>query len=287
MVEIQHVFQSQDELGEGPIWNTLEKRLYWLDIENCCYHTYQPSRGTHEIVEVGEKIGVLAFREKGGIVMATEHGFALWDPSNKKIEHLGDPEAEKPQSRFNDGAVDRRGRFWAGTLGDPYQNSLYRLDADLTIHKMETGIDISNGIGWSPDNKTMYFTDSTPAVIYAYDFDLDTGSLANRRVFADSSDRQGVPDGLTIDAEGFIWSARWGGWCLDRYDPTGKLERSISVPVECPTSVMFGNDELDSLYFTSARMEIPFEKRSQYPQAGDLFCFTPGVKGIAEPMFAG
>jgi L-arabinonolactonase len=287
MNEIMHVFAAQDELGEGPLWNPLEQKLYWVDIEKGCYHHFHPATGAHEIIQVGKRIGVLAFRHKGGMVMATERGFAFWDTQAKRLQHIGDPEADKPQTRFNDGAVDRLGRFWAGTLGDSYQNSLYRLDADLTIHKMESGIDISNGIGWSPDNRVMYYTDSSPQKIYAYDFDLPTGTISNKRVFVDSSDRPGSPDGLTVDAEAFIWSARWGGWCLERYDPAGKLERTVKVPVECPTSVMFGGANLDVLYFTSASIEIPKDKRSQFPLAGDLFCFQPGVKGLPEALFAG
>lgn len=287
MNPIQHILSVQDELGEGPLWNVLEQRLYWVDIERLCYHWLDPASGEHEMVPVGERIGVLAFRQQGGMVMATARGFTFWDAATRTFQRIADPEAHKPQSRFNDGAIDRRGRFWAGTLGDPFNNSLYRLDPDLSIHKMAEGIDISNGIGWSPDNRTMYFTDSTPQCIYAYDFDLESGAIANRRVFVDSRDRPGVPDGLTVDAEGCIWSARWGGWCIDRYDPEGRLLSTLQVPVECPTSVMFGGKELDRIYFTSARVDIPLESRGQFPLAGDLFCFEPGVKGLPEPSFAG
>lgn len=287
MSEVIHELTVQDELGEGPLWDPQDQDLYWVDIEQGCYHRYHPASGVHDLIQVGEKIGVLALRQKGGLVMATEKGFAFWDPIAKVLEHIADPEAHKPQSRFNDGAVDRKGRFWAGTLGDTNNNNLYRLDPDLSIHKMDTGIDISNGIGWSPDNRLMYFTDSTPCLIYVYDFDLETGSIENRRVFVDSSERKGVPDGLTIDTEGFIWSARWGGWCIDRYDPSGKLERSISMPVEFPTSVMFGGENLDQLFVTSARIEIPMAARSEYRYAGDLFRFQPGVTGLPETRFTG
>jgi L-arabinonolactonase len=287
MTEAIHELTVQDELGEGPLWDPQDQDLYWVDIENGCYHRYHPSTGVHEMVIVGEKIGVLALRQSGGMIMATEKGFAFWDPVAKNLERISHPEGDKPHSRFNDGSVDRKGRFWAGTLGDPYNNSLYRLDADLSVHRLDTGIDISNGIGWSPDNRVMYFTDSTPCKIYAYDFNLETGAIENRRVFVDSSDRPGVPDGLTVDVEGFVWSARWGGWCIDRYDPSGRLERSISVPVEFPTSVMFGGQNLDQLFITSARIEIPAHERSERHLDGDLYRIQPGVKGIPETRFAG
>lgn len=286
MTEVIHELVVQDELGEGPLWDPQDQDLYWVDIEQGCYHRYNPATGIHELVEVGEKIGVLVLRKKGGLLLATEKGFAFWDPVAKVLERIADPEAHKPQSRFNDGAVDCMGRFWAGTLGETYNNNLYRLDPDLTVHKMETGIDISNGIGWSPDNRVMYFTDSTPRKIYAYDFDSETGAIDNRRIFVDSSDRVGVPDGLTVDAEGFIWSARWGGWCIDRYDPQGKLERSVSLPVEFPTSVMFGGENLDQLFVTSARIEIPLDTRNQRQFDGDLFRVYAGIKGLPETRFA-
>ncbi len=198
-----------------------------------------------------------------------------------------DPEANKANTRFNDGAVDRMGRFWAGTLGDSYNNNLYRLDPDLSVHLMEKGVDISNGIGWSPDNRLMYFTDSSPKKIYVYDYDLATGEIENRRVFVDSADQPGVPDGMTVDADGYIWSARWGGWRINRYDPDGVLVGSIELPVEFPTSVMFAGSDLDRLYITSARVSIPQAMRAKRPLDGNLFVYEPGVRGIEEPFFAG
>lgn len=287
MVEVEHVLSVQNALGEGPIWHIGEKALYWVDIESSCYYRYDPVTGTHQRIDVGVKVGTLAFRAAGGFVMATAKGYATWEPTTRSLQVIGNPEPDKPNSRFNDGAVDRRGRFWAGTLGDPYRNGLYRLDPDGKIHTMDTGIDISNGIGWSPDNKTMYFTDSTPRHIYAYDFDLESGNISNRRLFIDSSNRPGLPDGLTVDQEGFIWSARWDGSCVERYSPTGKLDRRISVPARHTTSVTFGGDDLRDLYITSARGELNDEEQGQPSMDGDLFRIRLDVGGFPEPMFAG
>lgn len=287
MTEVFQVFASQDVLGEGPVWNPREQALYWVDIERSLYHRLEPSTGRHDLVEVGERIGVLAFRKYGGLVMATERGFAFWDPERKKLERIHDPESDKENTRFNDGAVDRRGRFWAGTLGDSFNNNLYRLDPDLGLHKMETGIDVSNGIGWSPDNRLMYYTDSSPKKIYVYDFDQTTGEIENRRVFVDSTDQAGVPDGMTVDSDGYIWSARWGGWRVNRYDPDGNLESTVEMPVEFPTSVMFGGKDLDLVYVTSASVMVPPEERDNVPLAGNLFSFEPGVKGLEEAFFNG
>lgn len=287
MSEVELVVDARDELGEGPRWNVQEQTLYWVDIEARRYHRLDPVSNQHEVIETGEKIGVLGFRQAGGLIMATERGFAFFDPITGTLEHIKDPEANKPQTQFNDGGVDRKGRFWAGTTGDPFQNSLYRLHPDRIVKVMETGVDVSNGIGWSPDNRIMYYIDSTPALIYAYDFDLETGEIDNRRVFVDHSSGPGVPDGLTVDAEGFVWVAFWDGWCIRRYDPHGKLERSIRLPVQYPTAVAFGGAYLTDLYITSALYEIPREERSDYPLAGGLFRISGIGHGIPEALFAG
>lgn len=287
MSRVEHVVAAQNELGEGPVWNSREKALYWVDIEDTCYYRFDPESRALQRVDVGTRIGALAFREAGGFVLAVEKGFAFWDPVARQLRMIDSPEGHKPLSRFNDGAVDRRGRFWAGTLGDTFNNALYRLDPGGRVSCMQTGVDISNGIGWSPDNRTMYFTDSTPAIIYAYDFDFDTGAITNRRVLVDSSDRPGVPDGLTVDQEGFIWSARWDGACIERYDQTGRLERTITVPAQFPTSVAFGGDDLRDLYITSARVELNAEKRQVPSMDGDLFRVRLDVGGLPEPYFAG
>jgi sugar lactone lactonase YvrE len=206
---------------------------------------------------------------------------------------MADPEAHKPFTCFNDGAVDRQGRFWAGTMCYPYdacgqpEGSLYRLDPDLSVHTMETGIGISNGIGWSPDNRLMYFTDSPLHMIYVYDFDASTGTIENRRPFVHTPDEKGFPDGLAVDSEGFIWSACWGGGKIKRYDPDGKVERTIRLPVQYPTSCAFGGESLDELYITSDSRAVSEEKRAQQPFAGDLFRLQAGIKGLEQPKFAG
>lgn len=287
MNEVELVLAVKDELGEGPVWHAGEQALYWVDINSGLYHRYQPDPGLHEVVQVGIKIGALAFRQKGGLVLAAEHGFYTFDPAANLLQPMGAPEKDKPHTRFNDGAVDRRGRFWAGTLGDPQNNNLYRLDPDGTIQRMDTGIDISNGIGWSPDNRVMYYVDSTPGLIYAYDYDIETGNLANRRVFVDRSDRKGVPDGLTVDAQGRIWTAIWGGFCLEVYSPAGQLEQVVDLPVEFPTSMAFGGPDLEDLYITSAQEEIPLSERDRHPLAGNVFRIRGVGRGLTEPAFAG
>ncbi len=292
MNELEHVLAVQNRLGEGPLWNVQEQALHWVDIANNCFYRYEPGTGKLETFDVGVPVGVLAMRAAGGLVMATKSGFAFWKRQDG-LRFIADPEADKAHTRFNDGAVDCRGRFWAGTMcglevacPQP-EGSLYRLDTDLSLHVMETNVGVSNGIGWSPDTRLMYFTDSPLHLISVYDFDAATGAIENRRPFVHTPDEKGVPDGLTVDSEGFVWSACWGGWKITRYDPAGKVERIIQLPVQYPTSCAFGGATLDELYITSAWTALSEEKRQQQPFAGDLFRLKVGIAGLEEPKFAG
>jgi sugar lactone lactonase YvrE len=289
MDQVEHILSINNQLGEGPLWNSDEQALYWVDIFEGCFYRLYTSTGEYQAIKVGLPIGVLAFRASGGLVMATKRGFAFWEPHNHSLHHIADPESGNPDSRFNDGAVDRQGRFWAGTMvdNDGPVGSLYRLDPDRSVHKMETGVTIFNGIGWSPDNKTMYYTDSPLYVIYAYDFDAATGCIANRRPFIRTPEGEGIPDGLTVDSQGFIWSARWGGWKVSRYDPAGKLEREVEVPVQNPSSCTFGGKDLDELYITTAWLGLNDAQQREQPWAGDLFRLQPGIKGLETPRYAG
>lgn len=287
MSHVETVLKVQNKLGEGPLWHPQEQRLYWVDIEAQRFHRLDPADGNHEVFEVGVLLGALAFREAGGLVLATQNGFAFWNETEQTPQFFNDPEADKPQARFNDGAVDPQGRFWAGTMGDGANNHLYRLDPDGTVHAMESGISIANGIGWSLDHKTMYFTDSTLRMIYAYDFDAATGAIENRRAFSHTPNEPGVPDGLTVDSEGFIWSARWDGWKITRYDPEGNVEREIKIPAQCPTSCTFGGLNLDQLYVTSAGIGLDWMERVRQPEAGNLFRINVGIRGLPEPKFLG
>jgi sugar lactone lactonase YvrE len=285
--EVEHVLAVQNRLGEGPRWNGEEQALYWVDIENDAFHRFDPATGEHERCVVGLPVGALGFRAAGGLILATRDGFAVWEPQTQALRFLADPEADRPESRFNYRSVDCPGRDWAGTLSSCPTRSHYRLDPDGSVHKMEKGLTISNGIGWSPDNRTMYLTDTPRNVIYAYDFDPAIGAIANRRPFVSSPDEPGGPDGLAVDSEGGVWSARWGGWKVTRYDPAGVVEREIRLPVECPTSCAFGGAGLDELYITSAWTGVDPAHRPAQPWAGDLFRVRVGIRGLPEHQYAG
>lgn len=285
MVEVEHLLSIGNELGEGPLWNQEEQKLYWVDIFAGNIHRMRPGDTGYETFSIGQPVGSMGFRASGGLILALKNGFHLWDHVTNATQFLSNPEADKPHIRYNDGAVDRKGRFWAGTMDDGGDSALYRYDPDGSIHVMQTGVTCSNGIGWSPDSRTIYYSDSQVYTVFAYDFDLESGELANQRVFVDR--RPGEPDGLTVDAEGCIWMAIWNGWTVERYDPNGKLMTRIDMPVQYPTCPIFGGPNMDELYVTSAWTLLGREGRKSQPLAGDLFRIHPGVKGVPEPKFAG
>ncbi|NLG98989.1 MAG: SMP-30/gluconolactonase/LRE family protein [Chloroflexi bacterium] len=290
MVELEHLVASQSKLGEGPVWHPQEQALYWLDILQGRLHRYDSYSHGHVVVELGMVVSAMGIRQNGGMVMATKKGFAFWDPTSGRFDFIDNPDPDESDNvRFNDGKTDRQGRFWAGKMGGSGSNSLFRLDPDCSTHRMENGISTSNGLGWSPDNRLMYFTDSDAKVIYVYDFDPQTGEISRRRDFAHIPDdpREGLPDGLAVDSQGYIWSARWGGWKIVRYAPDGSIDREIPMPVEFPTSCTFGGPDLTDLYITSAWVEVQPGKRGEQPMAGDVFRLKTEVQGLPEPYFMG
>ena len=292
MNELEHVVASQNIVGEGPLWSVNEQALYWVDIQGHTIHRLQPETGAHEVFSSGISVGVMAFRQSGGFVLATKHGFALWDRQTQVLHPLLDPEVGQTRKRFNDGAVDCRGRFWAATMSEEEEKHepvgvLYRLDPDSSIHIMETGLIVPNGIGWSPDNTVMYFTDSPKHIIYAYNFDQVTGDIERRRTFVYTPEEQGVPDGLTVDSEGYVWSAYWGGAKVIRYDPAGKVERVVNVPALQPSSCVFGGKALNELYITSAQAGLSDKQKKAYPLSGDVFRLKTTIRGLEKFSFAG
>ncbi len=287
MIEVEHLLSSGNKLGEGPLWHAREKALYWVDIEGECFYRLFPDTGKQDTYHVGQPVGCLAFRASGGLVLALRDGLGFWDFESQIFQLVINPEEGRQNARFNDGRIDRQGRFWAGTLGEDERSCLYRLDPDGSIHVMETGITISNGIGWSPDDQTMYYTDSPLRVIYAYDFDSASGAIKNRRPFVQVPEGEGFPDGLAVDSEGFIWSAHWDGWRITRYDPGGKVERVIPLPVQRPTSCTFGGPKLNQLYITSAWTGLSEADRREQSLAGNLLRIQTDVTGQQESEYLG
>ena len=279
-----------NSLGEGPVWDAGEGALYWVDIQAGLLQRWMPGTDQVERWTMPERVGALALRADRGLVLALASGFALFDPATDDLERRAAPEAHLPGNRFNDGKCDARGRFWAGTMDDAalhLTGSLYRLDPDGRCSTMETGIGITNSLAWSPDNATFYFADTLRDTIFACDFDLESGALANRHVFATTDAQPGSPDGSTVDEEGFLWNAQWGGWRLVRYAPDGRIDRVVDLPVAQPTSCMFGGPDLRTLYVTSAHIGLPPAERERQPWAGHVLALDVGVRGLPAARFGG
>ena len=288
--DVEVVLDARAELGEGPRWDPGEQRLLWVDIMAGRVHAFRPDKGACRNVGVGKPVGALAGARDGSLVLAVADGFARLDFKSGATTMLAAVEADRPQNRMNDGACDPAGRFWAGTMAldeSPGQGALYRLDPDLTVHTMVTSVTISNGIDWSLDGRRMYYVDSPTRRIDVFDFDGPAGAITNRRPFAAIPEDAGIPDGLTVDADGFVWLALWGGAALRRYAPDGTLERTVPLPVSHPTSCAFGGAALDELYVTSARRPLSVEERKREPEAGSLLRLRPGVKGRPANLFGG
>ena len=287
MEPIELILDAKALLGEGAAWDVERKRLYWVDIIGMKVHMYNPATGEDRAIDVGQQVGTLAPRQKGGLVLAMEKGLYFLDEDSGALEFIHDPESDLKENRFNDGKCDPAGRFWAGTLG-AQPGGLYRMDHDLSVHKMVDGIRTSNGIIWSLDKRTMYYIDTPTMEVSAFDYDNTTGAISNRRAVVRVAEGEGHPDGMTIDAEGMLWVAMWEGWQVNRYDPqTGKKIGSIPVPAARVTSVAFGGDHLDELYITSARLQAEGEELANQPHAGGLFKARPGVKGVPGYSFLG
>jgi sugar lactone lactonase YvrE len=256
-----------------------------------------PRTGRTESWTLDHDVGALALRKKRGLVLALDDGFYFFDLGHGRLELIQLVDAEQPRTRLNDGKCDRRGRFFAGGMDDKEELEicgLWRLDPDLTVTRVDTGIICSNGPCWSPDDKTFYFADTFQGEMWAYDYDIASGTPSNRRLFASFAQDTGVADGSTVDEEGCVWNAQLISGDLVRYAPDGSVERRIGMPVRNITSVMFGGDKLDELYVTSmARVKHPAahdrfakEVKPQY-LAGSLFRVTGlGIRGLPEPRFA-
>jgi sugar lactone lactonase YvrE len=304
-VEIECILECNNHLGEGPVWDVEEGRLYWLDCTGPRFGKkavwrMDPKSGKVESWDLPKDIGAMALRERGGHVAAMCDGFYFMHIKDDRIdlELIKHVDADIERTRLNDGKVDRRGRFFAGGMDDLEELKncgLWRLDPDLSVTKVEDGIMCTNGPCWSPDDKTFYLAYTFVEEFWAYDYDIDTGGLANKRVLATTKADEGVADGSTVDAEGYLWNAQLISGDLVRYAPDGSVERRIGMPVKNITSVMFGGDNLDVIYVTSmARVKHPavhdMFQQQEKPQflAGSLFAVKGlGIRGLPEPRFAG
>jgi len=285
--EIELVLDARAELGEGPSWDPATGRLVWVDITAELVHRFDPASGDDERFEVGQPVGAAVPASDGRLMLAVRDGFAFLDPASGEVQRIADVEADLDDTMMNDGKCDPAGRLWAGTkdgVDSRPIGALYRLGPDRRPVQMLTGLMVSNGLGWSPDHESMYFIDSPTQRVDVFDFDLAGGEITNRRTLAEIPKAWGLPDGMTVDEEGFLWVAFWGGSAVRRFDPSGALVATVEFPVSQVTSCAFGGEELSDLYVTSARDGLP--KRAKEPLAGGLFRLRPGVRGQHSHPFA-
>lgn len=288
--DVELVLDARADLGEGPSWDADARRLIWVDITKGNVHRFDPETGRDEVVGVGQPVGAAVPTTSGGLALAVRDGFALVDPWTGRADRIAEVEADLPETMMNDGKCDPAGRFWAGTKdieGHRPLGSLYRLDADRHLVRVLTGVTISNGLGWSLDGRTMYYIDSTTYGVDAFDFEPETGEVSNRRRLVDIPEEWGLPDGMTVDEEGSLWVAFWGGSAIRRIAPDGRLIDTVGFPVSQVTSCAFGSDDLSDLYVTSARDGLSSAQLRTEPHAGGLFRLRPRVRGLPQRPFAG
>ncbi|RRZ87019.1 SMP-30/gluconolactonase/LRE family protein [Erwinia sp. 198] len=287
--QVKNVLAAQAELGECPVWSVREQALYFVDILAPALHRFDPQSGEHKIMPVPEHIGCFGLNEQGGFVAALRSGVCLLDEEGIITRRVAPNPGEAAFSRFNDGRVDRHGRFWCGSLWEPQDRNggkLCRLDEHLRLTVEAEDIKISNGLAFSPDDKWMYHTDTPNGVLYRYPVD-DRGDIGPREVIRHFVQEQGgLPDGAAVDSEGFYWSAMFDGSRVIRLNPaTGEIVDEIPLPVRWPTMVAFGGPDLKTLYITSSREDRSAEELAAYPQSGDVFAVEVAVAGLPEPLF--
>ena len=293
MIDTRLLIDADNHLGEGPLWDVAEQRLYWIDSTAAEIASCRADGSDVRRYFVPRHIGSMALREQGGAVVSLANGLHFYDFEHQTVSLIADPEADEPETRFNDGKVDRRGRFVVGSMAydfDRYEadrgqrpmrlGALYRLDPDGSVTTLDRAITCSNGPCWSPDNKTLYFTDTYDKQMYAYDYDIETGAVANRRVFASAHNMAGTFDGATVDAEGNYYAAMFEGAQVVKLSPAGEVLAEIPVPAQCPTMPCFGGDDLKTLYLTTARHNRPAAELEKYPLSGGLLSMQVDVPGL-------
>jgi len=285
------VFDANTDLGEGPAWDFSSSLLYWVDIHAGELHIFHPQDNTDSRINLGEPIGCVALCLSGDLVIALQSGFATCHLPTQKLTHLVNPEKHLPGNRFNDGKCDPAGRFLAGSMDDAEieaSGSLYSYAPDGTLKTLLTSIRISNGLTWSPDYQTFYFIDTPTRQVTAFDYDLETGNIANPRPVVFIPPELGWPDGMTSDVEGMLWVAMWGGAKLTRWNPvTGQLLEAIPFPALNVTACVFGGVSLTDIYITSARKGMSAEQLVNYPLSGGLFRIRTKISGMPSFVFGG
>lgn len=278
------VLKSNLLLGESPVWNSFDNSLYFVDIKNPSIHRLHFPSGCFESIAAPSEVGCIVFSQDGILIAAMQSGLAHVNFETSKYSYFSSIDTDRLSNRPNDGKCDRAGRLWIASMDNQENNPSGRLwcISHLTKPKIwDSNFVIGNGIDWSPDGKKMYFTDSVNRSIFVYDYDLSNGSIKNKKIFATIPKGHGFPDGLTVDSEGYIWSAHWDGWRITRYAPNGAIDLFVEVPVPRPTSLAFGGSNLNRLFITSASYGLTAEDLARSPNSGSIFAYESSVPGQA------
>lgn len=280
-------------LGESPVWDRRQDRLYWIDIDGRRVHRTDPSTGADEVRELDGRPGSIALTaDPDRLLVSIEHAVADLQWSTGELDHRIEIEPAGTPSRMNDGRTDPAGRFWVGSMDQSSDRAgnagfLHRVDADRSFQTMETGVGVANGLAFSPDGSVMYWADTRRLTVWAYDYDTDTGARRNGRVFLDFTDLPGKPDGACVDETGCYWVACVYGWSVLRATPDGEVDRIIELPVEKPSMPAFGGAALDTMFLTSINSGGSAPAQPGQPLAGSVLALDPGVRGVSEPLFGG
>lgn len=279
---------GRDFVGENPVWNQRRHRLYWVDVLAPALRWFEPSSRTAGKMELPHLTAGIAFDDQDRLVCCGQHGLFLLDPDSGATKRLIDPEGDRPDNRFNTAGVDPRGRLWAGTMAVNHEvgrGSLYAIDPDLSVHRRVERVGMPKNVVFDTRGERLYFTDAAENAVILYDYDLDTGAIANRRVFLAAADVPGQPGGIAADAEDHLWVACVGGWRVCRFDPAGRLVREIILPVPMPTNCAFGSDDLSVLYVTSTWIRLPAGLSAQAPASGQLIAVRTDTRGQTTALF--
>ena len=285
-MKLSTIVPTANHLGEGPLWNALEAKLWWVDIHERRLHKFDPASGAVETIETPERLCSYAFLPQAGprILAAFETGLAYFDIETKAVEWIDRFEVPGSGRRFNDGRTDAQGRFWVGTMVEDEakagadSGALFCLDQKGPLMPHLVGVQITNSLATSPDGGTLYFTDTPKRLIFAFDLEEESGSLSNRRVLVEVT--EGYPDGAVVDAQGCLWSARWGAGEVVRHAPDGAVMSRLKVPARQPTCPAFGGPDRKTLFVTSAREGLDAAALAKDPEAGNLFVFESDVAGL-------
>jgi sugar lactone lactonase YvrE len=289
--ELELVLDVKATLGEGPCWDSVRQLLYWVDILEKKVYIFNPVTNENRGIQLEQYVGAIVLRNTNEAVLAMGNGFYFLNFLTKKVSLIDEPESHLANNRFNDGKCDAYGRFWAGTMNKLYdkeQGALYCLHTNMKVQKKLDKVGLSNGIAWSPDNQFMYYIDSITKNVCCFNYNIDTGEIKKPIDIISFPEGEGVPDGMTIDEEGMLWIAHWGGSKVTRWNPkTGKQINSLEVPALNVTSCIFGGKDLNELYITTARMGLNKEQLNYYPFSGGLFRIKTDVKGSPSYAFKG